>query len=115
MTVNKDLLVLLKSNGLGEGEPDLSQKLLTAFLNMILESGQLPARLICMNSAVFLTTAGSPVMDLMRKFERAGTEVLSCGTCLEYYGRKDKLETGKATNMRETVAALLSFPRVISL
>jgi len=115
MSVNKDLLVLLKSNGLGEGEPNLSEKLLTAFLNMLLESGQLPARLICMNSAVFLTTEGSPVLELLRKYEEAGSEVLSCGTCLDYYGRKAKLEIGKATNMRETVGSLLSFPRVISL
>jgi len=115
MNVNRDLLLMLKSNGLGEGEPDLSEKLLKAFLNMLSESGQAPARIICMNSAIFLTTQGSPVEEIMRKFEQAGTEILSCLTCLDYYGRKEKLMVGKPTNMRETVGALLDFPRVISL
>jgi selenium metabolism protein YedF len=115
MNVNKDLLLVLKSNGLGEAEPDLSEKLLKGFLNMLLESGQTPARIICMTSAIFLTTEGSPVIDIMKNFERAGTEILSCMTCLEYYGRKDKIVAGKPTNMRETVNALLSFPKVISL
>jgi selenium metabolism protein YedF len=115
MAVNKDLLVVLKSSGLGEGEPDLGEKLLLVFLAMLLESGQVPARLICMNSAIFLTTEGSAALDLIAKYEAAGTEVLSCMTCLDYYGRKDKLKAGKPTNMRETVQALLSFPKVISL
>ncbi len=115
MTINKDLLVMLKSNGLGEGEPDLSEKLLKGFLNMLLESGQTPAQIIFMNSAIFLTTEGSPVADILKKYEQAGTEIFSCLTCLEYYGRKDKLIVGNPTNMKETVNALLSFSRVISL
>jgi len=114
MTVDKDLLLMLKSSGLGEGEPDLSEKLLKAFLNMLLESGRIPARIICMNSAVFLTTEGSPVEEIMRKYEQAGVEILSCLTCLDYYDRKEKLIVGQPTNMRDTVAALHSFPRVFS-
>ena len=115
MTVNHDLLLVLKSNGLGEGEADLGEKLLKNFLKMLLESGQAPARMICLNSAVFLTTEGSPVMEIMRKYEQAGTEILSCLTCLDYYGRREKLEVGKPTNMRETVKAWLGFSKVISL
>jgi selenium metabolism protein YedF len=115
MTVNKDLLLVLKSNGLGDAELDLAEQLLKGFLNILLESGQTPARIICMTSGVFLTTEGSPVLDIMKKFEQAGTEILTCLTCLEYYGRKEKLQVGNQTNMRETVNALLSFSKVISL
>ena len=115
MTVNRDLLLVLKSNGLGAGEPDLGEKLLKSFLEMLLESGQVPARMICMNSAIFLTTEGSSVIEILRKYELAGTEILSCLTCLEYYGRKQKLQVGSPTNMRETVTAMLAFPKVISL
>lgn len=115
MSVNNDLLVLLKSNGFGEGEPDLSEKLLKGFLNMLLESGQVPARMIFMNSAIFLTTEGSSVIDILRKFEEKETHIFSCLTCLDYYGRKEKLLIGKPTNMRETVNALLSFSKLISV
>ncbi|HOP06642.1 MAG TPA: sulfurtransferase-like selenium metabolism protein YedF [candidate division Zixibacteria bacterium] len=113
MTVDKDLLLLIKSDGLGDGEPDLGAKLMNAFLNMLYESGRLPALVICMNSGIFLTTEGSPVIETLRKFADAGTEFSSCGTCLDYYGRKDKLLIGKAGNMRETVAAMLSFKQIL--
>ena len=66
-----------------------------------------------MNSGVFLTTEGSPVLDIMKRYEEQGSEILSCGTCLDYYGRSDKLGLGKSTNMRETVNALLSFKKVL--
>jgi selenium metabolism protein YedF len=111
--VDKDLLLLLTSSGLGEGEPDLGEKLLRAFLTQLLEHGSAPARIICINSGIFLTTEGSAVLDLMRQLEEQGSEVLSCGTCLDYYGRKDRLRVGSPTTMRDTVAAMLSFKRVL--
>ena len=114
MAVNQDLLLVLKSAGLGEGEPDLSEKLLKNFLSMLMESGQVPARLICMNTAIFLTTEGSPVREILKNLEAQGTEVLSCGTCLDYYERQDKLVVGRPTNMKETVKALLAFPKVLN-
>ena len=115
MTVNTSILLLIKSSMLGEGEPDLGEKLLRAFLTQLLESGSLPARIICMNSGIFLTTEGSAMLDLMTQFESQGSEILSCGTCLEYYKRKDRLVVGKPTNMRDTVKALLEFDKVLQI
>ena len=66
-----------------------------------------------MNSGIFLTSADSPVLDSMKKFAEQGTEILSCGTCLDYYGRKETLEVGNVTNMKDTVTALLSFKKVL--
>jgi selenium metabolism protein YedF len=100
---------------LGEGEPDLGEKLLRAYLTQLLESGCIPARIICMNSGIFLTTEGTPVADLMEKFALQGSKILSCGTCLEYYKRKDRVVVGKPTNMRDTVQALLDFDKVLQI
>lgn len=113
MALNKDLLVVIDSSGLGDGEPDLGEKLMKAFLKVLLESAELPARILCMNSGIFLTTEGSPVLDILKRYEAQGTEVLSCGTCLDYYGRSDRLRVGRPTNMRETVDALLAFKKVL--
>ncbi len=115
MPIDKDFLLILKSSGLGEGEIDLSETLLEKFLSTLFESGRLPARIICMNRAIFLTTGNSHFNEVMRKFEREGSEVLSCSTCLEYYGRKEKLVVGAPTTMKDTVAAMLSFGKIISL
>ena len=113
VAVDNSLLLLIKSSMLGEGEPVLGEKLLHAFLSQLLESGSIPARIICMNLGIFLTTEESPGMDLMKQFESQGSEILSCGTCLEYYKRKDRLLLGKPTNMRDTVNALLNFDKVL--
>jgi selenium metabolism protein YedF len=111
---DEDLLLILGSAGLGDGEPDLGEKLMTAFLSMLLESEKLPARIICMNSGVFLTTEGSPVLELLAEFEAAGCEILSCGTCLEYFERSEALRVGKPTTMRDTVGSMLSFGKVLT-
>ncbi|MEJ2109027.1 MAG: sulfurtransferase-like selenium metabolism protein YedF [Acidobacteriota bacterium] len=113
MAVDTTLLLVLKSSMLGDGEPDLGEKLLRAFLTQLLESGSIPARIICMNTGIFLTTQGSPLQDLMEQFYSLGSEILSCGTCLEYYGRSDQLIVGKPTNMRDTVQSLLNFQKVL--
>ena len=113
MALNKDFLLVIESSGLGDGEPDLGERLMKAFLKVLLESEEWPARIICMNSGVFLTTEGSPVLDVLKQCEEQGTEILSCGTCLDYYGRSDRLRVGRPTNMRETVDALLHFKKVL--
>ena len=115
MSVDEDLLLVLKSATLGDGEPDLGEKLLKAFLTQMLQIGHLPQRIICMNSAVFLTTKGSAVLDLMKRFAEAGSRIQSCGTCLEYYERTDQLEVGQVGNMHDTVEAMLGYRRVIQI
>ncbi len=114
MTIDKGLLLILKSSGLGDGEPDLGEKLLKGFLSTLYDSGTIPARIICLNSGVFLTTEGSPVGDVLAGFAERGAEILSCSTCLDYYGRADKLIIGQPTNMKETVAAILKSSRILT-
>ena len=113
MAVNEDLLLVIESSVLGDGEPDLGEKLIKAFLTVLLDSGDLPAKIICMNSGIFLTTRSSPVLDILKSYEKGGSEILSCGTCLDYYGRKEQLEVGSPTNMADTVQALKSFKKVL--
>jgi selenium metabolism protein YedF len=107
------MLLVLGSATMGEGELDLGEKLLRAFLSQLAEGGVAPAQIICLNSGIFLTTEGTPVLDLMQEFEKAGSEVISCGTCLSYYGRAEKLLVGKPGTMRGTVDSLLSFGKVL--
>ena len=113
MAIDLNFLLVLKSSGLGDGEPDLGEKLLKTFLAILFESGHFPARIICLNSGIFLTTGASEASETLEKFQSQGTQILSCSTCLEYYGRKDLLAIGDSTTMKDTVSAMLSFERVI--
>jgi len=114
MEVEKDLLLIIKSTGLGEGEPDMGEKLMGAFLGTLLESERIPDQIIFMNAGAFLTTEGSAHIGLLKEFEHNGARISTCGTCLDYYGRKDKLLAGSAGTMKETVAAMLGHSKIIS-
>lgn len=115
MAKDENFLLVVKSNLLGEGEPDLGEKLIIAFFKMLLESETAPDAVIFMNSGIFLTTSGSPVLEQVKELEKKGTSISSCGTCLDYYGRKDMLEIGRAGNMRETVNAIISHRKVVTV
>jgi hypothetical protein len=54
-------------------------------------------------------------LDSLKLLVEAGVEILSCGTCLDFYNLKDKLEVGIITNMYDTVESLLSSEKVIKL
>lgn len=114
MSVQHEFLLILKSSTIGDGEPDLGEKLMKSFLTQLVELGEIPSKIICLSSGIFLTTEGSYVFDILKEFEKQGTEILSCGTCLEYYDRKEKLIIGKPTNMTDTVRAMLSFSKVVT-
>ena len=51
------------------------------------------------NGGAKLTTEGSASLEDLKKLEEQGVEILTCGTCLNYYGLTEKLRVGEVTNM----------------
>lgn len=86
-----------------------------AFLNTLWDSTPRPDKVIFINGGVFLTTEGSDVLESLALLDREGVEILSCGTCLAFFGIKEKLRVGKVSNMHEIVTALMTAGRVINL
>jgi hypothetical protein len=67
----------------------------------------------CVNSGIFLTTEGSPVIDALRALEARGARIATCGTCLDYHGRRDALLIGEVGTMPMTVQILTTADRVV--
>lgn len=109
------IVVLITSDLFGTGDERLGEILMKAFLNTLWDAKTRPEKLICINSAVKLTIAGSEVLDTLKLLEKDGVQVFSCGTCLEYYNLRDKLSVGSVTNMYDTVNSLISADKVIKL
>jgi len=107
------VVLLVTKDELGQGPAELSWVLMRSFFKALAGSESKPARAIFVNTGVRLTTEGSEVLDDLRALENAGVQVLSCGTCLDYFDLKEKLEVGQATNMNDTVAALMTADRVV--
>ena len=51
----------------------------------------------------------------MNKLAERGTEVLVCGTCLDFYGVKDKLAAGEVSNMYDILGRMQEAAKVITL
>ena len=45
--------------------------------------------------------------------EEQGVEIMTCGTCLDYYGLKEKLAVGTVTNMYSIVEKLAGADKII--
>ena len=102
-------LVYIDSAKMGCGDEKLGRILMKAFLKTLPELESLPQTIIFLNDGVFLTTSDSPELETLKNLEAAGCNILVCGTCLDFYNLKDKLEIGQVSNMFE-IASLLTGP-----
>jgi len=106
--------VLITGSLFGKGDQELGKTLMKSFLYALNQVENI-SHLVFMNSGVFLTTEGSEVLDLIKAEEENGVEVLSCGTCLDFYGIKERLAVGKVTNMYTAVEVVTSAAKTITL
>ncbi len=107
------VVVYISSQLLGIGDEALGRFLMRAFLNSLLNLETPPSRLILINSGVHLASEDSEVVDTLKALADQGMEILSCGTCLEFYSLKEKMGVGRISNMFEIVQSLLEADRVI--
>jgi len=103
----------ISSQFLGIGDDTLGAILMKVFLKTLLEMENKPNPLIFINSGVKLTSEGSEVLESLRALAGAGVEILSCGTCLDFYGLKEKLRVGIVSNMYDIARSLLEADTII--
>ena len=63
------------------------------------ELGKLPKTILFYNGGAALTCEGSAMLEDLKALEAQGVEILTCGTCLNFYGLTEKLAVGSVTNM----------------
>jgi len=107
------VVIYINSNLLGIGEEALGTILMRAFLKTLLDLKPIPSKVIFINSGVRLTTEGSEVLETLKAISEQGVEILSCGTCLDFYGLKEKLKAGVISNMYDIAQSLVEADRLI--
>ena len=112
--VGSQTAVLLKSAYLGEGSEELGRVLMKSLLYTLRESSEGISTVICLNSAVYLTCEGSEVIEHLEFLENEGVEILSCGTCLDYYNLKNSLKVGSISNMYSILEVLQRAAKVLT-
>jgi selenium metabolism protein YedF len=110
------LVLVVSSQYMGQGEhEELGTILIRAFFHTLGEVEPLPDTIIFFNSGVKLVTKGSPVVEDLNAICAQGIEVLACGTCLDYYGLKDRLAVGEISNMYTIAETMLGAGKVVKL
>jgi len=107
------VVVYVNSQFLGVGEEALGTILIRSFFKTLLDSETKPFRMIFINSGVRLTSEGSEVLETLKSLSEKGVEILSCGTCLDFYGLKEKMKVGMISNMYDIVQSLMEADRLI--
>jgi len=113
--VSKFTILLIASDNMGRGAEELGSILMRSFIHTLGEVTPRPGKIIFINGGVKLVAKGSEVIDDLINLNDVGTEILACGTCLEYYNLKEMVKVGHITNMYDIASALLQAEKIVSI
>jgi selenium metabolism protein YedF len=112
---SKNLIILVTNDKMGLGDDKLGSALMKSYMFAMTESDVMPKAMLFLNAGVKLTVEGSDVLESLHTLENAGVEILSCGTCLDFYSLKEKLSVGSVTNMYTIVEKMNNASNTIKL
>ena len=95
----KNTVVVISSKAMGHGGDELGTALMKGFIYALSQQEQLPATILFYNGGASITCEGSASLEDLKSMEAQGVEILTCGTCLNFYGLTEKLAVGSVTNM----------------
>lgn len=108
-----NMVVVVSSDRMGSGNDELGKVLIKGFIFAVTQLDKLPKTMLFYNGGATLTTEGSDSLEDLKSLEAQGVEILTCGTCLDYYGLKDKLAVGSVTNMYSIVETMAGAGKII--
>ena len=87
------------TNVMGGGNDELGATLMKGFIYAVSQLDELPKTMLFYNGGAKLTVEGSASLEDLKSLQAQGVEILTCGTCLNFYDIKEKIATGRVGNM----------------
>ena len=84
-----NVVVAVASDHMGHGNEELGKVLMKGFIYALSQLDELPKTILFYNGGATITTDGSESLEDLKNMEAQGVEILTCGTCLDYYNLKD--------------------------
>lgn len=107
------MVIAVSSDRMGAGNDELGKVLIKGFIYAVTQLDVLPKAMLFYNGGATLTAEGSDSLEDLKLLESQGVEIMTCGTCLDYYGLKEKLAVGTVTNMYSIVETMAGASKVI--
>ncbi|MBN2028301.1 MAG: sulfurtransferase-like selenium metabolism protein YedF [Actinobacteria bacterium] len=108
-------VVVLAEDIMGRGDEELGRILVKAFLNTLAENDPPPWRIVLFNRGVLLAVEGEDTVKALSNLHSMGTEILVCGTCLDYFGLKEKVAVGTVSNMYDILTTMLAATNSVTI
>ena len=108
------IAVYINSATLGRGDDDLGTTLMRVYLDTLANYADEISHVILINSGVILACRDSTVTEQLRNLADTWIQVLSGGTCLNYFELADDLAVGSVSNMFEIIETMKDCGKTIS-
>ena len=109
------MTVVISSDTFGEGPKELGKILLKNYIYTLTELEALPNAIIFLNSGAFMTSQESGVLEDLENLQSRGVEILTCGSCIDYYNLQNKLAVGKITTMYNIAEIMSTASKLINI
>lgn len=109
------LVVVIGRDTMGAGAEALGKILIKGFIYSLTELPTPPAFVIFVNSGAYLTATGANTIDDLKRLEEKGTEIYTCGTCINFYELQGKLAVGAVTDMYGITEKMAAAANVINI
>ena len=108
-----DTVIAIASECMGNGDDQLGATLMKGFIYAVSQQEELPSAMLFYNSGAKLTAEGAVTVEDLKNLEAQGVEILTCGTCANFFGLEGKQAVGSITNMYVIVEKLTAASKVI--
>lgn len=108
-------VIAVDTDTMGRGDEKLGHILMKGLIYALAHGESVPKKMIFFNGGAHLTCEGSESLEDIKELESRGTQILTCGTCLDFYGIREKLAVGGVTNLYEIAKVMAGEPGVTTL
>lgn len=112
-SVNANNVVAIAAECMGHGDDILGKRLMNAFVYTLTQLETLPDAVLLYNTGAKLVAAEEEACEDLKTLASHGVRILTCGTCIQYFGLEDKVAVGEVGNMQSIVEILQSAKHVI--
>ena len=109
----KNTVVVISSKAMGHGGDELGTALMKGFIFALSQQETLPTTILFYNGGANIPVEGSVSLEDLKNMEAQGVEILTCGTCLNFYGLTEKLAVGEVTNMYTIVEKMMGADLIV--